>query len=130
MGSSFRKACQQSRARSLAWHAPRGTPGPQKHSAGRAPRATPVPWPRHEEEALIEYIITIGSSWSAILRHDRQSRRLDCRRTQGALKDKARIIKYHMLAGSMPLPRNFDRIGLGPVLEAKLARLERLKECN
>jgi hypothetical protein len=88
-------------------------------------RATPVPWPRQEELALIEYITVHGASWAAILHHDRRTaRRLDVRRTQGGLKDKARILKYRFLVAGKALPQNFKGVTLGAALEAKIARLK------
>jgi hypothetical protein len=96
----------------------------RKRALAKRARATPVPWPRQEELALIEYITTHGASWSAILQHDRRTaRRLDIRRTQGGLKDKARTLKYRLLVTGMPLPPNFNGVTLGAALEAKLARL-------
>jgi hypothetical protein len=121
---TVKKAAASSPSIVEKWAGMLGRADKQLRARAFARRATPVPWPRQEELALIEYIITLGPSWSAILRQDRQTaKRLNCCRTQVGLKDKARTIKYRLLLAGMPLPPNFDCVTLGAALEAKLASL-------
>lgn len=71
------------------------------------------------------YIMQRGIGWTSILQHDQRSAKIfNSVRTGGNLKDKARNLKYHIMAANIELPPNFDKIALGQVLEKRLARFK------
>lgn len=71
-------------------------------------------WSQDEEEALVEYIGTLGCSWAEIKRADdgKAGGPLLGQWSQVDLKDKAIGIKAHYLQSRNALPQNFEGVSL------------------
>jgi hypothetical protein len=77
-------------------------------------------WTEYETGTLISLVEQFGISWAQIKRWDEANGDFLSDRDQVNLKDKARNIKFDLLKGRHPLPKNFEQVTLSATMKQKL----------